>query len=93
MIKSIKESIDFVKNLLKLIFRKKNKQESKIASDVPDNVIKFPKKIRWIKENIGIEKTNSGYIVHAIDAELPPEEIIKLVKMELLKDILEGRNE
>lgn len=69
--------LKFLSNLMKV--RSKNKKEE------PKNVIPLHeaaknKDIKWIRKNLGVQRTDKGCIVHAINCELEPEEIIELIK-------------
>jgi hypothetical protein len=70
----------FLSNLSKVISKKKKEkeQESFIPFVVPD--VCKGRNIKWIKKGLGIEKTSKGCIVHAIDCDLCPEEVIEIVK-------------
>lgn len=70
----------FLSNLSKVISKKKKEkeQEARIPRIVPKEC--EGKKIKWIRKGLGIEETSKGCIVHAIDCDLCPEEVIEIVK-------------
>lgn len=78
----------FIKNLFKVIT--KPKIEDNVIPFVPKEVqlkkeLSKDRNIKWIKNDVGIERTKKGIIVHSIDSDLSPGEIINLVS-KMIKD-------
>lgn len=75
--------LKFLSNLLKVL-TKKRKLSFEVQGPRPLKGENGTRNIKWIKGDkegtLGIQKTSKGAIIHAINCELEPEEIMEIVK-------------
>lgn len=77
--------LKFLFNLFNVITKKKPKDVSYVKSftsetkqDVIDRLSK-ERNIKWIKNGLGVEKTKKGVIIHAVDCDETPEDVMDMI--------------
>lgn len=77
--------IKFLCNLFKVITKKKEKhiEHTKMfalgSKQDAINRISEEKNVRWIRDGLGVERTGKGIIIHAINCDETPEEIMEII--------------
>lgn len=77
--------IKFLLNLFKVIIKKKPKDVGYVKSftsetkqDVMDRLNK-ERNVKWIKNGLGVERTKKGVIIHSVDYDGNPEDMMDMI--------------